>query len=163
VFELRPLDLLRALIEGETEFVVIGGFALATHGYVRGTEDLDIVPAPSGENLRRLLAVVERLEGRPVELEGGFRPEELPVPFGLESLAAGGTWALSTRYGVLHVMQGVQEAEDYEQLRGNAVPVELEGVGAVWFVGREQLLRMKRASPRLKDQADVQELEARGG
>jgi hypothetical protein len=159
--EFRPLDLLRVLVDSQVEFVVIGGFALAPHGYVRATEDLDIVPAPKRESMEKLLRVVEQLEGVPVEMEGGLRPEEMPVPFGLDSLLDGGTWALSTTYGVLHVMQFVKGAEDYDELRASAISVPLEGVGDVWFAGREQLLRMKRDSPRLRDQSDVQELEMR--
>jgi len=36
-----------------TLFVVIGGVAVAAHGYVRGTADLDLVPDPDPENLKR--------------------------------------------------------------------------------------------------------------
>jgi hypothetical protein len=159
--ELRPFDLLRSLLEGNVDFVVIGGFALATHGYVRGTEDLDVVPEPTQGNLARLRQVVEELGGTPVDVRGGIRSDEMPVPFGLASLVDGGTWMLDTNYGVLHVMQFVQGAEDYDELRANAVTVPLPDVGDVRFVGREQLLEMKRGSSRLKDQSDVQELEAR--
>jgi hypothetical protein len=161
----RPLaipELLRALNEARVEYVVIGGYALAAHRYVRGTDDLDIVPKPVRVNMQRLVKAVEGLEAVPVELEGGFRPEELPVQFGLQSLLAGGTWALSTRYGILHIMQAVPGAEDYEELRANAKSVSLEDVGDVLFVGREQLIRMKRSAGRLKDQADVEELLRRG-
>ena len=38
----------------------------------------------------------------------------------------------------------------------------VNGVGEVLFVGRDQLIRMKQATGRLKDQADVQELLSRG-
>jgi hypothetical protein len=39
-FDLRAL--LEALNEAEVSFVVIGGVAVGAHGYVRGTEDLDV-------------------------------------------------------------------------------------------------------------------------
>jgi hypothetical protein len=39
--------LLRALHEGNTGFVVIGGIAVSAHGAIRATEDLDIVPGAS--------------------------------------------------------------------------------------------------------------------
>jgi hypothetical protein len=41
-FDLRAL--LEALHERSVDFVVIGGVAVGAHGYVRGTEDLDLVP-----------------------------------------------------------------------------------------------------------------------
>jgi hypothetical protein len=157
----RPLEiplLLAALNRRSVEYVVIGGFALAAHRYVRATDDLDIVPEPSGPNLARLVAVVEELEGEPTDLAGGLRADELPVRFGLESLRHGGSWALNTRHGVLHVMQGVPGAEEYPELRADAKRVQVPDVGEVWFVGRDRLIRMKQESGRLRDQADVEEL-----
>lgn len=161
----RPLaipELLRALNEARVEYVVIGGYALAAHRYVRGTDDLDIVPKPARASLRRLVEAIETLDAVPIELEGGLRADELPVPFGLQSLLDGGTWALSTRYGVLHIMQAVPGAEDYGELRANAKRVSLDDVGDVLFVGRDQLIRMKTQAGRLKDRADVEELLKRG-
>ena len=157
----RPLEiprLLAALNDAGVEYVVIGGFALAAHRYVRATDDLDVVPKPSRANLSRLVAAVDELGGVPTDLAGGIRPDELPLPFGLESLVAGGSWALNTRYGVLHVMQGVPGADDYRELRAGAKRVPVPEVGDVWFVGRDQLIRMKQESDRLRDKADVEEL-----
>ena len=44
VLDLRAV--LSALVEHEVRFVIIGGVAVGAHGYVRGTDDLDIVPNP---------------------------------------------------------------------------------------------------------------------
>jgi hypothetical protein len=43
-FDLRVL--LQLLHEKDVSSVVIGGVAVAAHGFVRGTEDLDLVPDP---------------------------------------------------------------------------------------------------------------------
>ena len=46
---MAPLDaksLFAALVAAEVRFIVIGGFAVSAHGYLRGTKDLDIVPDP---------------------------------------------------------------------------------------------------------------------
>lgn len=45
---LQAEPLLSTLRRHGVEFVVIGGFSLAAHGVVRGTQDIDIVPAPEG-------------------------------------------------------------------------------------------------------------------
>jgi hypothetical protein len=50
----EPDDLLFALSQARVRFVVIGGVAVGVHGFVRATEDLDIVPDPDLENLARL-------------------------------------------------------------------------------------------------------------
>ena len=51
-FDLRAL--LEALYGHGIDFVVIGGVAVGAHGFIRGTEDLDIVPDPDADNLKRL-------------------------------------------------------------------------------------------------------------
>ena len=46
--------LARYLDEAGAEYALIGGYALATHGLVRLTEDIDILVDPSAANSRRL-------------------------------------------------------------------------------------------------------------
>lgn len=58
-FDLRSL--LAVLNDHDVSFVVIGGVAVGAHGYVRGTEDLDLVPDPDPANLERLTAALEEL------------------------------------------------------------------------------------------------------
>ena len=159
---LQALELLRALVDHGVEFVIIGGFALAPYGFVRGTDDLDLVPKPEERNFERLLAACRAIDARPVE-EDDLRPEELPVPFGLPSLAAGGTWLLTSGYGTLHVMQSVVGVESYDELRSRANAFELPDVGSVLFASREDLIAMKRATGRPQDRIDVTALEDAAG
>ena len=70
--------ILRVLVEHGVEFVVVGGFAVALHGFPRATKDLDIVPGQDAENHNRLYEALSNLDAQPVEI-GDFRPEELPV------------------------------------------------------------------------------------
>jgi hypothetical protein len=161
----RPLDalaLLRVLAASQTDFVVIGGFALAAHGVVRATKDVDIVPESSRENLDRLMSALEELEAEPLEL-ADFKPEELPYPLGLEGLAAGGNWLLNTRHGRLDVMQFVAAVDDYAQLRARAVARKVGEDGPYWFAGLDDLVAMKSAAGRDQDLIDIRDLErARG-
>lgn len=60
--ELDLRALFELLHERDVRFVVIGGVAVAAHGYVRGTEDLDLVPDPDPQNLERLTAALDDLE-----------------------------------------------------------------------------------------------------
>lgn len=59
-FDLRSL--LEVLDAEGIRFVVIGGVAVGAHGYVRGTEDLDLVPDPDPANLDRLTDALTKLE-----------------------------------------------------------------------------------------------------
>jgi hypothetical protein len=152
-------------VEGRVEFVVIGGIAVAFHGFERATKDVDVVPDPDRRNLTRLYDVLEALEAEPIELTD-FHPDELPYRLSPEGLARGGNWSLATLHGRLDVMQyieGVLEnAGDYAGLAGRAEPQETPA-GSVRFVAFDDLLRMKYAAGRDVDLIDIRALrEARG-
>ncbi|MGC1480888.1 MAG: nucleotidyltransferase [Chthoniobacterales bacterium] len=50
--------LLVRLAEGEVRFVVVGGVAVTIQGYVRMTEDVDLLIDPDENNVRRLLEIL---------------------------------------------------------------------------------------------------------
>jgi hypothetical protein len=161
---LRFFELLRALRDHDVEFVVIGGFALAFHGAARATKDVDIVPKPGRENLTRLWRALEELQAQPQGLED-FRPEEMPVEWGLEGLIdGGGNWIVHTRLGRLDVMQWVEPFDSYEELRANAVEAHVEEAGATILVaGLQDLIAMKEAAGRDQDLVDVTALRMAHG
>ncbi len=51
-------EFLRLLTEEQIEFVIVGGYAVAFHGYVRTTQDLDIFFHNSDDNTRKVLRVL---------------------------------------------------------------------------------------------------------
>ena len=62
--------LARYLEEAAVEYALIGGYALAAHGLVRATEDIDLLVDPSPENSRRWIMALSRLpDGAARELE----------------------------------------------------------------------------------------------
>lgn len=135
---------------------MIGGIAVAAHGYLRGTKDVDIIPAPSRDNLERLITALTVLEAS--QDIGDLRPDEMPVQLDLEGLEQGGNWALSTRYGRLDLMQSVEGARSYEHLR--EATIVRDGIA---YVGLDDLIAMKHAAGRDLDHIDIRALEeARG-
>lgn len=160
---LDPLALFRVLHEHDVEYVVIGGFALAAHGVVRGTKDVDVFPAPDPDNLAKLADALAALQAR-VHGMDDFDPKEFPAQLDADGLAAGGNWVLSTRHGRLDVMQDVAGIRGWEQLRAGAVAYAVPSLGhAPLFAGLDDLVAMKRAAGRDQDLLDIAELErARG-
>ena len=75
---LDPFPLLRALYERGIEHIVVGGFAVNAHGFIRVTKDLDIVPSPSHENLTKLAKMLGDLNATILDT-GDFKPEEMPA------------------------------------------------------------------------------------
>jgi len=56
----------RALQEAEARYLVVGGVAVIAHGYVRLTEDLDLVLDLSSDSLRRALTALQSLGYHPI-------------------------------------------------------------------------------------------------
>ena len=124
-------------------YVLVGGYALAAHGFVRMTEDIDIAVAPDAENARRWIAALSGLpDGASRELEGEEDPFEGDY---LHAIRINDLFTVD----VLPSVSGVPFEElarhiEWLDLDGEAVPVlDLEG-----------LLKTKQGV-RPKDQADA--------
>jgi len=56
------MELLRSLLNAGVGFVVVGGYAVRCHGYLRPTEDLDLFLDRSSANLAKLREALEVLD-----------------------------------------------------------------------------------------------------
>lgn len=154
VFDLAGL--LRALVQRDVRFVVIGGIAVAAHAIVRATEDVDIVPCPAPDNLDRLLDLLVELDARLV-----LNPER-GIDEGVRDLVGRGrNLTVRTSLGDLDVVQALPGVPRYEALADTAVGVELHGVRFA-VASRDHLIAMKRARGSALDQADVERLTEQG-
>ena len=48
-------DILQSLLEEKVEFIIVGAYAMAAHGYPRATGDLDIWVKPEADNSAKVL------------------------------------------------------------------------------------------------------------
>lgn len=150
-FDLRAL--LELLHEKDVRFVVIGGVAVAAHGYVRGTEDLDLVPDPDPENLDRLTTALDELGSTLPTVKGRrFDPTT-----DARVVRRGGNVTADTRFGGLDVVQRARGVPAYAQLDQDAVESELLGV-PVRVCSLARLREMKEAQGRTQDKADLENL-----
>ena len=129
------------------EFVVVGGRAVAFHGYPRFTADVGLLVRPSAENGRRILKALDAFGFGKLDLSAesfadpdqvvqlGRAPNRIDLMTGLSGLAFDEVWAAR-----------VEDASD-----GLEVAV----------ISRELLIRNKRATGRTQDLADAERLEAR--
>lgn len=151
---------MEALLASGTRFVLIGGLAVAVHGHVRATKDIDIVPDPSRENLERLAAVLRRLDARQIGVDADLLPHP---PTEVDGLVQGGSFQLSTTHGQLDLLQESDVIPRFSALAADSVEVEWRG-RVVTVCSRDQLVTMKRRAGRAIDLADLEALEiAHGG
>ena len=108
----------------QIEYVVIGGAAVAAHGYIRATKDLDIVPEPSAENHARLAELLDELEAT-LPIGNGRRFDSTAD---LAALRKGGNLTLDTKLGALDIIQRAAGVPRYSALAADAVPTDLLGV-----------------------------------
>jgi len=135
---------LRLLNSKKVKYLVVGGYALGIHGYVRATGDIDVWVEASGENAKKLVGVVS---------EFGFRGPELTEGLFLESNRVIRMGLPPVRIEVLTGVSGVTFAECY----ASRLTADLDGV-PVAVISLGDLKKNKRASGRPKDLADLEEL-----
>jgi hypothetical protein len=150
----RPRELLERLVAADVHFVVVGGLAVNAWGYLRGTQDVDIVPDPDAGNLNRLAELLASLGGRVEVAEGRLAASAIRT-----FLTAGDRTLVATDLGPVDVLQGHPQIPSFARLDADATTVDLGSV-SVRVCSLAALLEMKRASTRARDRDDVEALEA---
>jgi hypothetical protein len=150
------LELLATLARHGVPFVVIGGHAVTAHGYIRATEDVDVVwlrSPEAEENLfRALMELDAKYIGNDIDPATGIEREH---PITLAWVRASRLMMLTTKNGFLDMFDYVPALpqEDVGKLIADAIQVD-----DLRFVSLETLRRMKRASGRTKDLLDLENL-----
>ena len=154
--ELLPdfVSVLVALNAARVRFVLIGGLAMVAHGSAHITEDIDICYARDRENL---VALVAALTPSNPHLRGA--PEGLPFLFDTRTLANAFNLTLATDIGSVDLLGEVPGVGSFDTLWGRSVTLEMGGV-LVRVASVDDLIAMKEAAGRLKDQSHVLELRA---
>jgi predicted nucleotidyltransferase len=151
---LRLRELLERLVEAEIRFVLVGGLAVNAWGYMRATQDVDVVPDPDPENLAKLDELLRGLGGK-VAVGGRLLDPDAISTF----LRTGDRTLVRTELGQVDVLQGLPQVPRYVELEEQAKQIDIDGL-AVRVCSLKHLLEMKRASSRPRDHEDIQELEA---
>lgn len=151
---------LRALDGAGVRFLIAGGVAVNLHGYVRATQDLDLVVGLDSGNAASAMRALRDL---------GYRPQ---VPVAIEDFADPATrhhWTedkhmqvfalVSDTYPDTTVDVFVAEPFDFDAEHAAADVYEIATDLRVRVVRPETLIAMKRAAGRPRDLDDVEHLE----
>lgn len=112
------------------------------------TNDVDLIPAPTLENLERLAAALWDLDARVLN------PGSEHLRVDARMLPRATLWQLSTRHGDIDVLRDAPGAAPFSQLRERALVIAM-GDRPIPVASRDDLIRMKRATARPVDLADI--------
>jgi len=141
-------DLLSEFNAHGVEYLVVGAHALAAHGHVRATKDLDVWVRPASENAQRVLRALRGF-GAPLQ---DLSEEDLTHPGVIFQIGLP-----PVRVDVLTSISGVAFDEAWKDRLVTRFADQTVGV-----LSREHLIRSKRAAGRTQDLADIERLETEG-
>ena len=138
------VEMLKALRDEGVEHLVIRAHALAAHGYVRATLDIDIWVRPSAENAARVWRALERFRAPLAKM----RPEDFAEPEVLYQIGVP-----PSRIDIMTSVTGLE----FDTAWPRRIMAAFAGI-EVPVLGGQDLRASKRAAGRLKDLADLEEL-----
>jgi len=137
-------EFIESLNANRVHYLVVGGYAVALHGYPRYTKDLDIWIESSPENAQALVQALTQFGMESLGLtESDFLDPEQVVQIGYPP----------NRIDILSTVSGLEFNSCFAQ----RVKTMLDGV-EVNFINLENLRKNKKASGRLQDLADLENL-----
>src|SRR4030042_372632 len=128
----------------EVDFMIVGAYALGTHGYPRATGDIDIWVKPNNINSKKLYKALARF-GVPlgqIQLDE-FSTEGIIFQIGV----------IPRRIDIITKIDGVT----YEEADEDKIIVEIEGL-KIPVISLEKFIRNKMATGREKDELDIKTL-----
>jgi len=152
-FDPRPA--LVTLCAHDVGFVMIGGLAASLHGSPSITGDLDICPARDDANLGRLADALRELRA---VLRGA--PPDVPFLLDAKTLAAGDHFTFTTTAGAIDCLGTPAGTSGFDELKRNAVEMDLGSDLSIRVASIDDLIRMKLAAGRPKDLIEVEVLGA---
>ncbi|OGO39075.1 MAG: hypothetical protein A2Z03_02865 [Chloroflexi bacterium RBG_16_56_8] len=137
-------DFLQLLHSHQVEYLLIGGYAVGYHGYPRATGDMDIWIAIQPANAEKVVAAL---------IKFGFDVPELSIDMFLQEKQVIRMGTPPLKIDIATTISGVDFAECYAE----RIVETLDGI-QVNLIGLKHLKTNKKASGRLKDLTDLQNL-----
>ena len=147
IFVEKHQEFIELLTSAKVDFILIGGYAVIYYGYKRTTGDMDVWLKPDNTNKEKLLPVLKKL---------GFYNEGIKHIENLDFTkhTAFHFWKEPERIDCLTHISGVS----FEEADAQKVITEIEGL-SVPFIHYNHLILSKITTDRLKDKADIEELQ----
>lgn len=141
-------DILFAFSEADVKYLLVGAYAMAAHGQVRATGDIDLWVETSQENAAKVMEALETF-GAPLHeiRQDDFEQADVVFQIGVAP----------RRIDILTSIDGVEYSEAWESRQ----EVRVSNI-TVPVIGRPDLIKNKLATGRTKDLADAEWLQGEG-
>jgi len=137
-------EFVELFVAKDVRFLVVGGYALAVHGYPRATDDFDAWVWVNSENAAKIVECLAAFGFGSLNLTtDDFTTLDRVVQLGYPPY----------RIDIITSISGVE----FDSAWANRLVVDIDGL-QVPFIGRDDLLTNKRATGRPKDLLDVEYL-----
>ncbi len=137
-------ELLKLFNKEKVDFVIVGSYALAFHGAPRYTEDIDVFVKPDKLNAQKVLKALQEFGFGSLDLSvNDFSVPEKIIQLGVPPV----------RIDLITALTGVT----WEQVVTNKVKGKFGSI-PVYFMGRKEFVKNKKATARHKDLADIEAL-----
>jgi predicted nucleotidyltransferase len=138
-------EFIQLLNDNQVHYLVVGGYAVALHGYPRYTKDIDIWIELAQENAFHIVKALEQFGFASLGLKkSDFLVEDQIIQLGY----------LPNRIDIITTLPGVTFTECYDK----RLSVDIDGV-KVNFIDLDNLRKNKKATGRSQDLADLENLE----
>jgi hypothetical protein len=136
-------ELFELLNANAVSYVIVGAHALAFHGVPRYTGDVDILVQPAAGNAARVVKALKAFGFGALGLSVDDFTKDHVVQLGVPPV----------RVDFMTAIEGISWAEALASRVAGKY-----GEVPIWYLGREALIKNKKATGRLQDLADVEAL-----
>ncbi len=131
------------------EYVVIGGFSVIYHGFLRATKDSDLLVPDGLAADATILRFLERIEAKRLRDDKILTADDVA---GAEHLR------VFSRHGIIDIMHGGLPPLDFDTVSTRAVDAEIDGQPAR-IASLHSIVGFKRLAGRPQDRLDLSKLE----
>ena len=153
-------SIITELNQANVRYLIVGGLAVAAHGYGRVTFDVDLVLNLQTENIKKAMKALERL---------GYKPSIPVKALDFADAEKRETW-INEKNMVVFQLYSDQHPEtridlfvaspfDFDKEYENALIEEFLPEQHIRFVRVETLIEMKELADREKDREDIRQLK----
>jgi hypothetical protein len=150
---------IKALNEHKIKYLIAGGLAVAAHGFLRFTADLDIILEMSQENLKSALTTFKLLGFKPrapVNIESFSDPKKREEWVTEKHITVFSLW--SGKFPTLEIDIFVNDPVGFDAAYKRAAYFEFQKGLKASFLSLDDLIKTKKIAGRYKDMDDIENL-----